>query len=182
MKKIFFAQLIIVLYCLVTILPPQKVFADYVMPYPSVMPGNKIYILYEFADKIKEWWSFGSLAGFSYHLMIADKKLIETKTLFEYKQYLLATKALPLYEYHLIYAQKSLINAQLEDKDINQKNMLFKDAIRKHKEILESLKTGLPNKYTWVEENRSAKELLIYEMIDHAISIGEKCSEKSYVD
>jgi len=60
--------------------------AEYVLPYPSYMPGNKIYRVSRVVDKIKKYWYFGNIAQIKYHLALADKYLVEAKTLMEYDQ------------------------------------------------------------------------------------------------
>lgn len=90
MKKILILVLIIFI-CFLTV---PSVRADYVLPYPSVMPGNKLYRITRIVDQLKKYWYFGNIAQIKYHLGLSDKYLVEAKTLFEYKQYLLATDAL----------------------------------------------------------------------------------------
>jgi len=71
-----------------------QVRAEYVLPYPSAMPGNKLYRIMRIIDELKKPLYFGSITRYKYHLSLADKYLVEAKTLFEYKQYLLAVDAL----------------------------------------------------------------------------------------
>src|SRR3989344_5659903 len=66
----------------------------YVLPYPSSMPGNKLYKVHLFLESLEQYWYFGSFGQFKYSLKESDKYLVEAKTLFDYKQYILANKAL----------------------------------------------------------------------------------------
>ena len=99
--KLRFAILFITL--LLYFFPVIGAFAqgDYVLPYPGAMPGNRLYTISKIVDYIQSWWSFGNLSQFTYQLSMADKKLVEAKTLFEYKQYLLASDGLARYQSHL---------------------------------------------------------------------------------
>src|SRR3989344_2434627 len=72
----------------------SRVEAAYVLPYPSYMPGNKLYTFSRFFDEVGRIWNFGSIASTKYALHLSDKYLVEAKTLFEYQQYLLALDAL----------------------------------------------------------------------------------------
>ena len=89
MKKILL--LFLVTYFLVV---PLAQAVDYVLPYPSYMPGNPMYKIRQILERAQEYWYFGDMAKVKYHLKMADKYLVEAKTLFEYKQYLLAVDAL----------------------------------------------------------------------------------------
>ena len=64
--------------------------SQYVLPYPSAMPGSFLYKLNLVQEEILRYWYFGDFGQFKYNLGLSDKYLVEAKTLFEYKQYLLA--------------------------------------------------------------------------------------------
>ena len=91
MKKIIIYCLLLIVFCSFVI---PAVRADYVLPYPSYMPGNKLYKVGRVIDTHKRFWYFGSIAQTKYHLGLSDKYLVEAKTLFEYKQYMLGADAL----------------------------------------------------------------------------------------
>src|SRR5450759_5012191 len=74
------------------------VYADYVLPYPSYMPGSSLYKVSRVVDLLKFYWSWGNIAQIKYHLALSDKYLIEAKTLMEYKQFLLGTDDLRRYD------------------------------------------------------------------------------------
>ena len=151
-----------------------KVFAesDYVLPYPGIMPGSYYYIFSQSIDYFRNWWSFGNLSQFTYHLSMADKKLVEAKTLFEYRQYLLASKALSSYQNHLKTADFFLKNAKEEGKDTSQKKALFFKAIEKHNDVLEKIKSDTPSVFVWQPERESATTIEIHDMIFKAIALG----------
>lgn len=152
-----------------------NVFAqEYVLPYPGFMPGHPLYKISSMVDSLQEWWSFGDFAKFHYHLNTADKKLVEVKTLFEYKQFLLASESLKTYEKHLKLANNYLSTAAGNGKDISQNRRLFTSAILKHREILERLKLNLPERFLWSPEKESAKVIEIRIILVDAISLGGK--------
>ena len=68
--------------------------STYVLPYPSQMPGNKFYTINQVIEKYLTFWYFGNFGKSYYYQRLSDKYLVQVKTLFEYKQYLLAYKSL----------------------------------------------------------------------------------------
>ena len=68
--------------------------STYVLPYPSQMPGNKFYTINQVIEKVSYFWYFGNFGKSYYYQRLSDKYLVQAKTLFEYKQYLLAYKSL----------------------------------------------------------------------------------------
>lgn len=155
---------------------PSKVLAqDYVLPYPGLMPGHPLYKASEIVDKLQEWWGFGNFAKFKHHLELSDKKLIEAKTLAEYKQYLLAVEAIEIYEYHLRLANDFLGEAQNEGKDISEKQAIFKNAIAKHREILERLRSEHPKEIFWNPEKDESQTIELEKVLNRAIELGKEC-------
>lgn len=154
---------------------PIKIWAqEYVLPYPAFMPGSPFYRVQEIIDKLQEFYSFGSLAKFKYHLGMADKRLVEAKTLFEYKQYLLASQAFPNYEYHLKSAYAFLVRAGKEGKNTSEKRVVLKSAINKHREVLQELINKLPESFFWNPEKAKPQRIEIRKIIDRALNIGRE--------
>lgn len=118
--------------------------ADYVLPYPSFMPGNKLYQVKEVWDKFRGLFMFGNFTKFSYELQLADKKLVEAKVLYEYGQIVLANKALEKYQRHMMVLPKLLTAAKKEDKNISEKEELLKQAKKKHQQVLLELSKFSP--------------------------------------
>jgi len=157
---------------------PASAFAqEYVLPYPGFMPGHSLYKISNIVDKLQEWWSFGDFTKFHYHLNAADKKLVEAKILFEYKQFLLASESLQIYEKHLKLANNYLSTAVANGKNISQNRRLFTSAILKHSEVLEKLKLNLPERFLWSPEKESSKMIEIRIILTDAINLGEKLSQ-----
>jgi len=167
MKKVFLAAFLLFFFL------TSKVFADssYVLPYPSFMPGNKFYRLQEIKDTLLQYWYFGDFGQFTYNLKQADKYLVEAKTLFEYKQYLLAYTALQKSNKHFIKAPYYLEEAKKNHKNISENYKLLQEASRKHLEILNKLKKELPVNVTWSPEKATATELNLNNLINKAIKI-----------
>ena len=147
--------------------------SPYVLPYPGLMPGNKLYRAKQVLDKIVQVWSFGNFSRHKYELNMADKKLAEAKVLFEYQQYPLALKALTDSNYHFQQAGKFLEQANKEGKNIVQKEEIYKSAAKKHVEILKSLENTLPEKFLWQPEKKQAIELNLKSALEEAIKIRE---------
>ncbi len=141
----------LIVYCLLFIAPSVR--ADYVLPYPSYMPGNKLYRVTRIIDKLKNYWYFGEIGQAKYHLGLADKYLVEAKTLFEYRQYLLAVDAL-----------------QRSDDEFKKvpKNL---DAAEKHIEVLTQLLSIVPDAFTWTSEKAEATQLPLKNLLEASIRL-----------
>lgn len=152
---------------------PKTIFAqsDYVLPYPAVMPGSKLYVLQEIKNAALQYWYFGNFGQFTYNLKQSDKYLVEVKTLLEYKQYLLGYEALGKSDEYFQRLHQNLNNAEKEGKDITEKKQILKNASLKHKEVLKRLRHDVPESFTWQPEKKSATELKLKEAIEKAIKI-----------
>ncbi len=148
--------------------------SDYVLPYPSFMPGNPLYKINLIKDKILKYWYFGNFGQFKYNLKLADKYLVEAKTLFEYKQYLLAVYALEKSDLYYNKLLPNLLNAKKEKKNISQSAAIFKNASLKHVEILEKIKNEIPENFVWLPEKKRPTELNLKEIFNKSISTRQK--------
>jgi len=157
---------------------PSFAESDYILPYPSLMPGHRFYKILEIIDWIRGAWSFGSFAQFTNRLSLADRKLVEAKTLFEYKQYLLATDAISFYKRHLCKAADALKRAKREGKNITEKKKLFVAATLTHKQVLERTKEEHPPEVVWKPERGEHKIIAIGQVIERAIMKGKECKEE----
>jgi len=147
--------------------------SNYVLPYPSSMPGSfayKIHLLYE---DVFKYWYFGDFGQFDYNLKMADKYLVEAKTLFEYKQYLLGYKALKKSDFYFSNSLPNLNKAESNNKNISQKKIVLKEAALKHIEILVKMEVDTPNTFSWQPEKVSPTMLDIKGAIERAINIRE---------
>lgn len=149
----------------------RPVSAEYVLPYPSYMPGNKLYRTSRLIDRIKQPFYFGNLSSFKYHLSLADKYLVEAKTLFEYKQYMLAQDALMRSDQEFTYVPFYLKRAKREGKDVSLLEQRLQEASVKHQEVLKALMTMLPNTFTWVPEKTESTILPIRQRLENSINI-----------
>lgn len=148
--------------------------STYVLPYPSFMPGNILYKPHVFINNLVKYWYFGSMGDYKYNLKQADKYLVEARTLFEYKQYLLGYKALQKSDEYFVNIPQALRKAKNENKDIGQKEKILKEASLKHIEVLSSLKLELPETFIWVPEKESQTTLRLLEAVNESIKIREK--------
>lgn len=144
---------------------------SYVLPYPSSMPGSFLYKFHKTYESISKYWHFGEFASFKYNLKYADKYLIEAKTLFEYNQHLLAYKALENSNYYFSKIPDSLKEAKLSGKNTKEKEDIFREASKKHIEILNLLREQTPESFVWTPEKENASNLFIHKLIGNSIKL-----------
>lgn len=151
----------------------KTVFADsnYVLPYPSSMPGSFAYKFHLVYERISKYWYFGALGQFKYNLKMADKYLVEARTLFDYKQYLLGLKSLEKSDLYFTKILLSLKKAEAEGKNISEKRSVLKKAASKHMEYLERIDLDTPDAFTWEEEKFSPITLPLKKILLNAINI-----------
>ncbi len=145
--------------------------SDYVLPYPSYMPGSFMYNVRLVSEEIMEYWYFGNFAKFTYNLKQSDKYLVEAKTLSEYKQYFLGIKSLKKSDKYFLEALKYLKKAKEENKDISQKYSILKNASAKHTEVLEKIKESIPSEFLWQPEKAASTTLHLESDINNSIKI-----------
>ncbi|MCR4264189.1 MAG: glycosyltransferase family 2 protein [Candidatus Roizmanbacteria bacterium] len=133
--------------------------SDYMLPYPSYMPGNKLYRIDDWWDRLQKYWYFGDMGGLKYHRTMADKYVIEAKTLFEYQQYKLAVNALQKSDQHFADAYVYLIDVKNEHKDDGEQGELLRQSSEKHTQLIDDLSESLPDKVTWQEEQKDAEDI-----------------------
>ena len=141
------------------------VHADYVLPYPSYMPGNTFFRISRIADRLKFYWYWGNIAQIKYHLGLSDKYLVEAKTLFEYKQYLLAADALSRSDKELTNIPALLQRGAKEGKDMAQLSETVREAMSIHMAVINTLKNQLPKEYIWRPEKTSETIIRIDEIL-----------------
>ncbi len=172
MRKILIAGIISLLFISVTNIS----YADspYVLPYPSTMPGSFLYKLHVLSEQLLKYWYFGNFGQFTYNLKLSDKYLVEAKTLFEYKQYLLADRALKKSDSYFVQTMPYLTKLKDECVDITDKKNTLHDAAQKHIETLEKARADIPESFVWRPEKASATSLYLQTDITNAIAIRQK--------
>lgn len=166
----------IILLFLLSLLFVQPVYADssYVLPYPSSMPGTVLYKIHKVWEVLEKYWYFGNFGQFQYNLMESDKYLVQARTLFEYKQYLLATQALTQSDSFFIKTQPFLNKAKNAGENITEKENLLHQASQRHIEVLTELLPIVPKVFVWTPEKSAASTLNIYNQIQKSIFIRKK--------
>lgn len=164
--RLIIISLLVVAFSLFT---PTTVFADYVLPYPSFMPGNKLYKITRLLDRIEGYWYFGNIAQLTYHLKLSDKYLVEAKTLMEYKQYLLAADAMTRSdsEFRRLPALLTAVKGGGVNSAAFRQTVI--DAAIKHKEVLSAI--SAPGQFLWKPEKASSTSLELGSMIQSSIAI-----------
>ena len=163
MKRLIFLLILFVAF-------PSSVFADYTLPYPSYMPGNKLYKASRLFDELQKYWHWGNIASVKYRLKIADKYLVEAKILLEYRQYLLGIDALKRSNAQLPFIQKHLRLTQYDGKDVEKLRETIDRAMDVHVETLEKLAFELPASYQWIPEKQAPTTINFTELLQSAIS------------
>lgn len=152
--------------------------AEYVLPYPSYMPGNTLYRISRIIDTVKNYWYWGTIAQIKYHIGLSDKYLVEAKTLFEYKQYLLATDALQRSDKELSGLSTRISEGIREGKDMSSQKSILSDSMQVHMATLELMKKQLPSEFQWTPEKAAATNLSIGFMLDTSIQLRQKLSNE----
>lgn len=142
---------------------------DYILPYPAAMPGNPLYKVSLISEKLKKYWYFGDYGSFKYNLAYADKYLVEAKTLFEYKQYLLAYNALQKSNTYFKDAGSSIISARSNKKSTSNIESIYKEASKKHREVLQKIQSEVPDTFLWTPENEKEQYLQIHKLIQSSM-------------
>ena len=135
--------------------------ADYVLPYPSYMPGHPLYQLSTWWDDLGVYWNFGDIAGIKYQRVMADKYLVEAKTLFGYGQYKLAIAALDKSDTHFAKAIVHAIEIKYKQKDDDSQKELLISQAEKHIEIIGTLSEQFPESIIWDDERTGSENLPI---------------------
>lgn len=168
-EKVFLFFLLFLL--LVLFSKPVLAESNHVLPYPSSMPGGLTYKFHLVFEEISKYWYFGNFGQVNYNLKMTDKYLVEAKTLFEYRQYLLAHKALKKSDFYFAKIMPYLIRANKEKKNIILKRTVFKDVSEKHIEVLEKLRTLNPETFFWQPEKAMPTTLYLKKAIENSIKI-----------
>ncbi|MDZ4227896.1 MAG: hypothetical protein U1E54_01490 [Candidatus Levybacteria bacterium] len=147
--------------------------SSYVLPYPSSMPGSLSYKLHLLYENVSKYWYFGDFGQFDYNLKLSDKYLVEAKTLFEYRQYLLGYKALEKSDRYFINILPNLARAEKNGKNILQKRIIFNEAARKHIEILNRMQIDSPDVFNWQPEKALPTMLNIKNAIGNSVNVRE---------
>lgn len=166
--------ILLILIISLTLTPTANATLSYVLPYPSTMPGSIFYRLNLIKETVQRFWYFGDFGKFTYNLKISDKYLVEAKTLFEYKQYLLALSSLNKSDEHFRQTLKFINSAKKANKDIEKNRKLLSEAALKHIEVLGKLEGDLPESVVWSPEKSAPKNLLIKDAIENSKKIREK--------
>lgn len=167
---------IILLILLPLFTSPEVLAADYVLPYPSFMPGNKLYVISRIWDQLNSWWHWGSLASVKYHLRLSDKYLVEAKTLFEYKQFLYGVDALKRSDEQFEDLLRSFENVRKDHKDPANIKETVKEAAIAHINVLVKLSAELPAEYIWSPEKQESSRLPLKQMLQKSIEIRQSIS------
>ena len=170
-NKFKLLAVIIFIFCFNAI--PAHASSNYVLPYPSTMPGTIFYKIHLAEEKLLQFWYFGSFGQFTYNLKQSDKYLVEAKTLFEYNQYLLGFNALKKSDYYFKQTLPFLLKARREGKNISENREILRQAAEKHQEVLLKMEREVPEVFTWSPEKSLPTKLNLKDAINESIKIRE---------
>lgn len=148
--------------------------SSYVLPYPSNMPGNMSYNIHLIYESISKFWHLGDFGQFSYSLKMSDKYLVEARTLFEYRQYLLGHKALKKSDKYFTDILPNLIKAKKNDKSILQRKSVLNEASKKHIETLDKMRMDTPDTFNWQPEKSAPTALNLKQAINESVRLREE--------
>lgn len=150
---------------------PMRARADYMLPYPSYMPGNKLYAVSKALDVLNGWWHWGSIGQCKYHMQMSDKYLVEAKTLFEYKQYILALDALARSDKHIALVPRYIEQAREKEKETRDIKVLFMAELEVHKQTVSNLQSDLQKEFIWTPEKQPAQTLLLHDVLSASLKL-----------
>jgi predicted nucleic acid-binding Zn-ribbon protein len=142
------------------------------------MPGHKLYRVMRLFDDAKRYWYWGSLSSYRYNLGQSDKALVEAKTLFEYRQYLLAVHALERSNRSLQRVPDFLRQAKDKGKNIEKYIQEFGNAMDEHKRLITAIKQDTPEKFTWAPEKNTPQVLSIRQALFESEKIRNEITKK----
>lgn len=169
-----FYLIVVVTFCFLINTPSVMAESSYTLPYPSSMPGNIFYRLNTIQEEIFKFWYFGDFGQYKYNQELADKYLVEAKTLFEYKQYLLGVKALKKSDQYYEKIMPSIQRAKMNNKNVSKLLINYVSASQKHIEELEKMKFNLPKSFIWRPEEEEITELNLWRDIENAKKIRKR--------
>ena len=151
----------------------HKAYAEssYVLPYPGIMPGNKLYVPNQRLQTVQGHLAFGDFSQFKYNLERSDQALVEAKTLFEYDQYPLALAALNRSNFYFKKIYPSLLTAQKNGKKVSDKKDIYEQARLKHLEVLQDIKLDLPEVFIWRAEKKPPMTLQLGNAIEQSTKL-----------
>lgn len=173
MKKLL-PVFLIVLFISLCFLQPVFAQSNHVLPYPSSMPGSLPYGIHLVYEAASRYWYFGDYGQFDYNLKLSDKYLVEAKTLFEYKQYLLGHKALEKSDHYFVNILPNLTKAEKNGKNTLRRKVIFREAAQKHTEILRNIANTIPSIFVWKPEESIPTTLDFKKAINESVSLRGK--------
>jgi len=150
-----------------------EIVKDYNLPYPGLLPDNRLYFLKMTRDKIIGMLISDPLKKVDYDILAADKRLSSGIFLLtsDEKKYSLATSTISKGENYFVDAVSKLKQAKQQGIGVSETRGRLSDSLKKHQEILKRLETkfsGDVKKQLQQEEKKvlelqktvSSKELL----------------------
>lgn len=170
MKRAIAYSLILVL-AFISVAPFVSVHAGYVLPYPSFMPGNKLYAVSRIMDRVQYFWHWGDIARARYYMALSDTYLVEAKTLMEYRQYLLGRDALIRSDAAFSGILPHIRKAEANGKDTSVLLGMHKEEALMHTQVLMRLTESLPEEFEWRPEKDEPQTLKLHDVINESLQL-----------
>lgn len=166
--------LLVGLYTLTLLFSASPVMA-YSLPYPSYLPGHRLYRFSRIYDQLLSYWYFGPIARVKYQLLIAEKSLVEARTLALYGQYALALDALSRYDKAYRQADLDLRAGTTVGKDMTSVQNVFNEASAEHVRVIRETVIIIPEEFVWSPEDANSRVLKLHEQF---LSAGAMTSQE----
>ena len=113
---------------------------DYPLPYPGMLPDNKLFILKKARDRVMEFLIADPLKKAEFYLLLSDKRLAMAKTFVDYNKFDYAKDSLLRAENFYEKAESNLWKAKSANKNIDELKSRMLKAGDKHLEIQETFR------------------------------------------
>ena len=121
----------------------EEIVKDYSLPYPGILPDNRLYFLKATRDKIIGMLIADPLKKVEFDSLTADKRLSSGIYLLlsDEKNYSLATSTISKGENYFVDAISNIQQAKKQGIGVSETRARLSDTLKKHQEILKSLET-----------------------------------------
>lgn len=130
----------------------NKIFFDYTLPYPGILPNHPFYWLKMLRDKVQLSLIRNDIDLFYLYLHYADKRLISGLILTQENQKELAVSTITKAEKYLFQASNLLIDKINEGENSHLYHQIAKSYL-KHDQLIKSNLDGFPDKLKQILEN-----------------------------
>lgn len=129
---------------LLTSTESAKADAEYMLPYPGILPDSPFYKLKAARDWVVNFLISDTLKKSEFSLLQADKRLSAGAALFKKDKKELAEETISKGQNYLEFAIAKAAEAEKQGRDINNLKENLVRAVKKHKQLLSGLRKDAP--------------------------------------